>query len=63
MTVFGIGDNEPVDNFISVSAGTGKLWTPQNLKTWTGQLPGNPETLSIQLTINGTLAVKLYADS
>lgn len=60
---FGIGDNEPVDNFISVSAGTGKLWTPQNLKAWTDQLPGDPGTLSIQLTINGTLAVKLYADS
>lgn len=60
---FGIGDSEPVDNFISVSAGTGKLWTPQNLQTWIDQLPNDPITLSIQLTINGTLAVKLYADS
>lgn len=58
----GIGDSEPVDNFKSVPAGTGKLWTPQNLETWTDQLPMDPGTMSIQLTINGTLAVKLYAD-
>lgn len=60
---FGIGDSEPDDNFTSVSAGTGKLWTPQNLKAWIDQLPSDPGTWSIQLTINGTLAVKLYADS
>lgn len=55
-----ISDEIGTDNFSSVSAGNGKLWTSQLLNEWAGKLPTDPETWNIQLTINGTLAVKLY---
>lgn len=57
---YGLYEHIGNDTFKSGSAGTGKVWYPQKLLTWSREFPDSPSSVNIQLIINGSLAVKLY---